>query len=320
MQHKHFKEKGSAEVEMQKKWNLMIVPNSPGRKVHSFNLSLRPFKIAAIVAAFLFVLSAAAALYAGHNYHQKNQTQISELELQIKARDAKLSELNRQFVVLEELEEKLRTVADLKPRKRSKIEMAAGGQGGPEGGDSLTNDPALFASADAVTMYAVESSAEELLENSIDLKDSFLEILQALERKDETRTRIPSLNPVASPGAWLSSSFGYRDDPISGKKRFHEGVDIVAPRGTPIIAPADGVVIYAGWDNGLGRMVVIAHGYGYSTAYGHCDALLVRRGERVKRGDVVAYIGSTGRSTGPHLHYEVRRYGKLDNPRKYLVD
>jgi murein DD-endopeptidase MepM/ murein hydrolase activator NlpD len=303
---------------MQKKWSLMIVPNSPGRKVHSFNLPLRSLKIAASVAASLFVLSGAAALYMGRNWHKNSLVQISQLESEIRTRDAEISQLNRQFAVLEELEEKLRTVAGLKPRERTKLEMAAGGQGGPDG-DTLGADPALFDSADAASQLAMDYSAQQLIEGTLELKDSFSEVLDAFERQGAKLASVPSINPVASQEAWLSSGFGYRDDPMNGKSRFHEGVDIVAPRGTPVIAPADGVVVYAGWDNGLGRMVVIAHGYGYSTAYGHCDSLLVGRGERVRRGDVIAYIGSTGRSTGPHLHYEVRLNGKLINPYKFLV-
>ncbi|MBI5117073.1 M23 family metallopeptidase [Candidatus Poribacteria bacterium] len=303
---------------MQKKWSLMIVPNSPGRKVYSFNLPLRSLRIAAFVAASLFVLSGVTALYMGHSLHKKRLVRISQLESEIRARDAELTQLNRQFAVLEELEEKLRTVAGLKPRDRSKLEMAAGGQGGPDG-DTPDAAPALFDTADAASQPDMDYSAQELIGGTLQLKDSFAEVLDAFERQGAKLASIPSINPVASQEAWLSSGFGYRDDPINGKSRFHEGVDIVAPRGTPIIAPADGVVVYAGWDNGLGRMVVIAHGYGYSTAYGHCDSLLVRRGERVRRGDVVAYIGSTGRSTGPHLHYEVRLNGKLTNPYKFLV-
>jgi murein DD-endopeptidase MepM/ murein hydrolase activator NlpD len=244
--------------------------------------------------------------------------QISELESEVKTRDAELSRLNRQFAVLEELEEKLRTVAGLKPRDRSKIELAEGGQGGPDD-DTQDEYPSLVASAEATSAAVTDFSAQELITSSLELQDSFTDILNALERQGEELASIPSINPVASQEAWPSSGFGYSEDPINGKTRFHEGVDIVAPRGTPVIAPADGVVVFSGWDSGLGRMIVIAHGYGYSTAYGHCNSLLVRKGDQVRRGDVIAYVGSSGRSTGPHLHYEVRRNGRVDNPYNYLV-
>ena len=93
----------------------------------------------------------------------------------------------------------------------------------------------------------------------------------------------------------------------------------MAPRKTPVIAPAGGVVTYAGWREGLGRTVQIEHGYGYKTIYGHNSKLVVKKGDRVERGDVIAHVGSSGRSTGPHLHYEVHRNDKVVNPYKYVV-
>ena len=96
--------------------------------------------------------------------------------------------------------------------------------------------------------------------------------------------------------------------------------DIVAPRKTPIIAPADGVVTFAGWREGLGRTIEIRHGYGYRTTYGHSEKLMVKKGERIERGDTIALLGSSGRSTGPHLHYEIRQNSKLTNPYRYVIE
>jgi len=307
---------------MQKKWNVMIVPSSPGNRVYNFDLTSRSLRIAAIAGAALLVLVIVSAIYTIHDWKQKKLTQISHLESEINARDAELSQLNREFGLLEELEDKLRTIAGLKPRERSNIDATAGGQGGPgmepyENGfiaDPLSGGPETLGGE-----VTIDHSVQELLEGSLELKDSFAEIMDVFERESTRLLSVPSVNPVASQEAWVSSGFGYREDPISGKRRFHEGTDIVAPRGTPVIAPADGVVTYAGWRDGMGRTVDIEHGYGYTTAYGHNDKLLVKKGDLVKRGDIIAYIGSSGRSTGPHLHYEVRLHGKLVNPWKYLV-
>ena len=162
-------------------------------------------------------------------------------------------------------------------------------------------------------------STDELLREINAAHEGFSEILDAFEREQERLSSIPSINPVYSPEAWISSGYGYRKDPITGNRRFHDGIDIVAPRKTSVIAPADGEVTYAGWRDGLGRMIEIRHGYGYRTTYGHNEKLMVKKGASVKRGDPVALLGSSGRSTGPHLHYEIRINGKLTNPYKYLI-
>jgi murein DD-endopeptidase MepM/ murein hydrolase activator NlpD len=126
---------------------------------------------------------------------------------------------------------------------------------------------------------------------------------------------VPSLWPVLGP---ITGSFGEREDPFSREGAFHPGVDIGAVFGAPVHATADGVVVYAGWEEGYGRLVVIDHGFGISTCYGHLSAFNTQVGARVDRGDVVGYVGDSGRSTGPHLHYEVRINNTPVNPWRYL--
>ena len=135
----------------------------------------------------------------------------------------------------------------------------------------------------------------------------------------------PTLNggPGATPSIWpvmgrLTSSFGERLDPFNGEGAFHAGLDIAAPWGTSVHAPADGVVVKAGPANGYGREMVIDHGAGITTVYGHMSAFAVVAGQTVKQGQVIGYVGSLGRSTGPHLHYEVRVNDIPVNPHKYL--
>ncbi len=125
----------------------------------------------------------------------------------------------------------------------------------------------------------------------------------------------PTLWPVQGP---ISGAFGERIDPFNGEGAFHTGVDISSTVGTPIVAPADGVVEFADVMNGYGRAIVIDHGYGVTTRYGHLSAWAVTAGQEVHRGDVIGYVGDSGRSTGPHLHYEVRIYNTPVNPHKYL--
>lgn len=117
---------------------------------------------------------------------------------------------------------------------------------------------------------------------------------------------------------WLTSLFGMRKSPFTGRRVFHEGLDIACRTGTPITASADGIVSFSGIKSGYGKMVIIDHGYGYQTCYGHNSKIFVKVGQRVKRGEKIAAVGNTGRSTGSHLHYEVRLNGTPVNPRKYL--
>ena len=130
--------------------------------------------------------------------------------------------------------------------------------------------------------------------------------------------RIPS---GVKPDIWpvvgiVTSDFGWRR--IRGRREFHAGVDIGAPYGSKVVATAPGYVLFAGWIRGYGKTVILYHGYGYVTLYAHMSAIAVKRGERVPRNGIVGYVGSTGRTTGPHLHYEVIKYGIRQNPIIYL--
>jgi murein DD-endopeptidase MepM/ murein hydrolase activator NlpD len=130
------------------------------------------------------------------------------------------------------------------------------------------------------------------------------------------KVSIPSRMPVD--GASLSSSFGMRNHPVLGGRRAHKGVDLAMPIGTPIYATADGVISRADWFSGYGLYVAIEHGGELQTRYGHMSRLNVAAGQQVKKGDIIGYVGSTGRSTGPHLHYEVRVAGVAVNPIPYM--
>jgi murein DD-endopeptidase MepM/ murein hydrolase activator NlpD len=152
------------------------------------------------------------------------------------------------------------------------------------------------------------------------------EVLQGLEsrlstvRSDvEKRNALAASTPSIWPAhGWLSSTVGNRRDPIHGGRDFHEGLDISADRGNPVYATADGTITATGYESGYGNLIVITHEYGLETRYGHLSKFLARNGAKVKRGDIIGLVGSTGRSTGSHLHYEVRVNGRLLNPLQLL--
>lgn len=146
---------------------------------------------------------------------------------------------------------------------------------------------------------------------------SFQELDEFFKNQDSLLSATPSIWPTRG---WVTSRFGYRKSPFTTLREKHEGLDIAARFGSPIRAPADGVVVVAGREYGFGNMVQIDHGYGLVTRYGHNSKHLVEVGDRVKRGQVVAYVGSTGRSTGPHVHYEVLLHGVPVNPQNYILE
>ncbi|MER3464859.1 MAG: peptidase M23 [Chitinophagaceae bacterium] len=154
------------------------------------------------------------------------------------------------------------------------------------------------------------------LKNRIDVeKSSYKEITSLINSKEKLLAATPAIQPVSDKDLdRIASGFGYRIDPIYKTVKMHAGLDFTAPQGTPIYATADGVVTTAGnTANGYGNHVVINHGYGYETLYGHMVRVKARSGQPVKRGEVIGYVGSTGKSTGPHCHYEVHKNGqKLD--------
>lgn len=140
-----------------------------------------------------------------------------------------------------------------------------------------------------------------------------------LARENENRlTHIPAIQPVLNKDLTrMASGFGWRIDPVYGVRRHHNGMDFSAPTGTEIFATGDGTVERAGWGQGFGNMIKIDHGYGYETLYAHLSQFNVRVGQKVKRGDVIGFVGNTGKSVGPHLHYEVHYKGAVQDPRNF---
>ncbi len=222
-----------------------------------------------------------------------------------------LQSANEQFSKsVESLRTQLHSVED-KTRKLAIIagistldETSQGGVGGLRPADELGSNPYR----DDVDKMSFRSHRVE--------KD-----LSVLEQKFVAQSQLLSCTPSIAPvRGILTDGFGGRSDPFTGEQGTHNAVDISSAVGQPVRAPADGIVVKAEWANGYGNVIYIAHGYGYSTRYGHLSSYAVQPGQRVKRGDVIAYVGSTGRSTGPHLHYEVRLNNNPVNPLEYILN
>jgi murein DD-endopeptidase MepM/ murein hydrolase activator NlpD len=159
----------------------------------------------------------------------------------------------------------------------------------------------------------------DLLDHQLYTQSKSFDELQRLAVNNQDRiSHIPAIQPISEKSMkQMASGYGYRRDPIYGTSRFHEGLDFACDIGTSVYATADGRVMSAGWESGYGNLIEIDHGYGYVTRYAHLSKYDVKPGQMVKRGDLIAETGNTGKSTGPHLHYEVRFHGAPQNPINY---
>lgn len=180
----------------------------------------------------------------------------------------------------------------------------------------LPNQGGPLVNARPMSELELQAAIEELTQ-AVDARDNYLSKLEAkVLQRSVLKDMLPNSSPVDA--AYNSSSYGWRIDPFTGSKAFHEGLDFTSNVGTPIRAAADGIVALAEVSGGYGNLVKIDHGSGLETRYGHTSKILVKVGDRVVKGQIVALVGSTGRSTGPHLHYEIRLNGAALDPRQYL--
>lgn len=152
---------------------------------------------------------------------------------------------------------------------------------------------------------------DDLSEILITMKNESSTLISEIEDELKFLDCLPDLPPIEGS---LSSAFGYRQHPITGLRSFHKGLDITADRGAPVQAAGSGLVVFSGWRGGFGKVLIISHGYGYETVYAHNDDLYVEAGATVNKGDIISAVGSTGNSTGPHLHFEIRVNGEVINP------
>ena len=147
--------------------------------------------------------------------------------------------------------------------------------------------------------------------------EGFESLLKYLDDQKSLLASTPAISPAKG---WITSRFGYRKSPFTGRKEIHKGLDIASRMKTPVQATADGVIVFCGSKGFMGKVVVIDHGHGMVTRYAHLHKTLKKKGDRVKRGDRIGLIGNSGRSTGPHLHYNVRLNGISVNPEKYILN
>lgn len=285
-----------------KKLKILIFPEGTTRVRHfQLNFALLRF----CFYFFLAIFVAVGFLIYDYWRIRIDHPELSQLQMERRLYEQKLVQLTtevnalrKDMVVLAQNDAQVRTMNQLPVEE---IENPVG-VGGPS--ESTPN------------RFSKIQEEIDQLRVAIDLRRQSQEEIRGLFNDQRS---IFSAKPVGWPvKGWLTSLFGMRKSPFTGRRVFHEGIDIACRTGTPVTASADGIVSRAGIKSGYGKLVIVDHGYGYQTYYGHNSKIFVKVGQRVKRGDKISAVGSTGRSTGPHLHYEVRLNGTPVNPRKYL--
>lgn len=285
----------------------------------TFALRRSRLKLAGIGAVvFLAVVALMALSYRGL------RRQVAELEhlqaeaaaqrTKVSAMAGELETLQDQFQKLKDMEHKLRLLVSLEPSSYSAKPQA--GLGGPDPSSSSA-DSTFIADRQSTLLENMRHELVRLQEAAGEQEASFGEIHKAFQKLRTKLAVTPSIWPVRG---WMTSGFGQRISPFTGRRVMHTGMDIATRGGALIVAPADGVVSKVASELDFGKLVEIDHGYGVMTRYGHNSKILVKPGHRVRRGEPIARVGNTGRTTGPHLHYEVRLNGVPVNPKRYIVE
>jgi murein DD-endopeptidase MepM/ murein hydrolase activator NlpD len=298
---------------LSKRYTLVLADRTTG-VVRRFTVSLRPVVIAVVATVTLPILiGTGSALKARHDVSTLFASHAT-LELENANYRAATEQLAGQIMALQTAMSDVGAKAALDPSLQDSMDklpavVKSRAMGGPGASTALTLvTPGL-------------SSPENTFGLLKDLLSGLESRLQSVRTDVDKRNQLAAATPSIWPThGWLSSSMGNRSDPFSGKKDFHPGLDISADKGDPVYSTADGKVVNASAAGNYGNLVILDHGYGLETRYGHLSAFKVTIGQTVKRGDLIGLVGSTGRATGAHLHYEVRANGRILNPLQLLLN
>lgn len=294
-------------------FTILFLPSSPS-KVKKVILS--GFVIKALAVSALILMVTSSIVFLDYVSVKKKEIDLTSLREQTKIQNVqiqtfadKISDMEVELARLRSLDTKIKVLTDTAEPKAKNERISLGEKGGPEVMQvSFNTEPELKEMMARLDRLNVEAKIQE---------NKLHELHSSLEMEKSFVSATPSLWPVRG---YVSSRFGDRESPFGDNAgmEFHEGIDISAPFGSPVAAAADGVVTFADRDSGLGNGVAVDHGYGFASRYGHLSKILVHAGDKVKAGQKIGLVGSTGRSTGPHLHYEVAVNGFKVNPMKYL--
>ncbi len=295
----------------------LIILSSADRKIRQFMISSR--SIALLCAVVLASLSLGGYGLYRYTASKDDRQQVKALkrvnqvqQQKIQSIASELDELRQRLARLQELDKKIRVIADLEHKG---VEGESPGMGGvgPEEGilQSLKQE------RKDRWVKRLRQEVDRFRDLASQQETSLEALVDHLRDRRDLLARTPSIWPTQG---WLTCGFGYRQSPFTGLREFHRGVDVSTKPGTPVIAPADGVVVEVGNDPDYGEIIRLDHGLGHKTFYAHLSEVVVKKGQKVHRGQMIGKVGNTGRSTGPHLHYEVHLNGTAVNPLRYVLN
>lgn len=289
----------------------ILVANRQNGAVRRFTVARRPAVLVALGLFSVPVLIGLGARWSGEGRIQQLIQQSDTLRAENDSYRQATGELASQITALQSAMTELSEQAQLDPATKRAIDnLPALARSRAMGGDTVTAPPVLAGMSSPDSTFGI---LKDLLGS---LETRLQSVRTGVERQQALASATPSIWPVVG---YLSSMFGARKDPFTGEPDFHPGLDISASQGAPIRATADGVIESAGYAGNYGNAVVVRHGFGISTRYGHMSRIAVQTGMSVKRGDIIGYVGATGRATSAHLHYEILHNGQTINPLRLLA-
>lgn len=297
-------------------FTIMIVPHSAKT---AFSISIPTFiiKLLAGVLISVLVIVSIFAVHFSFSY-KKARNNLDKLSSKTKTMKSLQKELDYFVKKTEALEKKMRGIEELDNDLRGLLENDPVFKKNVDKSAKLS-DPTRFAisSRGNIDREKAIKDLKKLEQRLPEQEESLKQLKNAVVKRNERISQTPTIKPVEGR---VTSKFGYRKSPFGSRREFHNGLDIAAPAGTPIKATADGIVEFAGYIRGYGKIVTLRHGYGHKTSYGHSSKLLVKVGQTVKKGQPIALVGNTGRSTGPHVHYMVKCSGVLQDPVDFIIE
>lgn len=306
--------------------NFFYIPENES-SIKSIRIPVWGPKVLAGLLGALIIYSSFSA-YALNNLNDKYEASLKNIEELTKINNRQKIEIQNLNLnaerIQEQLDENIAALEEIKAAVGLKSEASEENEKAKTSDNisqiSISNTYSTQASLDNYDLSdeisTLKTSLISLSKQTLSQKTEIDESIVSINDRLDYLRCVPSIVPVV---AKITCGYGYRKNPFTSRgSEFHYGVDFGAPYGTKVVATGDGVVLFAGYQAGYGRMVVISHGYGFTTCYAHNSSLLVKKGDKVKRGQAIARVGNTGRSTGTHLHYEVKINGKNVNPAKYF--
>jgi murein DD-endopeptidase MepM/ murein hydrolase activator NlpD len=298
-----------------RQYTLLVVPDVPGQ-VKRVKLSLSTIKVAlglAVGAVVLFIVMGIVSYVSVQRLADlrrlKRENQAQKEQLLIFG--SKIDDLKQTLDRVSEFDAKLRVITSAGDRPAS----VTPGAGGP-----TPEDEASLSGSGSDGNFLIEKMHRDLAELSMAARNEERSIQELSSFFQDQRSLLAATPSIWPTRGWVTSNFGSRTSPFTGEPAVHEGLDIATGIGSWVKSSADGIVTFAGVKGGYGKVIIIDHGYGLSTRYGHLSEIAVTPGQRIHRGDRIGNVGNTGRSTGPHLHYEVRVNNMPINPRRYFLD